>query len=246
MYHLVETFLINDKGCFEDYVGSELSFGRFRADVFGVSYDSEKKSLIYLLEGKNKLDGRDSFSKVILETIPLKEYAEIIYVFGRMVNNFEENNIEYIEECKSRGIGILLIDENKVVYEYLEAKKNEINSLSKKESIFRIFNCSVNKPIADFIFQAAYEYIKYTNEKCVKYIDIYNALLPNGEYKEILNKILKGKHVLNAIGMRQAFEVVYGSSYYVTIIKGGKRIKDQICLNNRTMEKIKPPILLDK
>lgn len=242
---MVENFLRKDKGCFKEYVGSELSFGNFRADIYGISYDSVGKPLIYLLEGKTKLDGRHFFSKVISETVPLTSYAEIIYVFGSWVENFEENNKEYIEDCKTRGTGILLIDENNAVYEYLSPIINNIDSVSKKETIYRIFNRTVDKPIADFMYQAAYEYIKNTNEKCAKFIDIYRSLFSNKENREILYKILKGKHVLSDIGMRKAFQTVYGSSYYIGIIKGPKRIEDRICINDKTLEKIKHPILLD-
>lgn len=244
LYRFIENFLQTEKGCYEGYVGQELSFLDFRTDVYGVSYDGGKP-IVYFLEGKKELNKRHYFSKVLLETIPLVNYADYIYVFGRKVEGFEENNEEYIEECKERGIGILLIDDNDKVIEYWKPQKKNPKLINKKEALFRIFNRTVDTPIADFILQAVYEYTEKTNNKCAKFIDVYSSLFSKDEYKEILNRIITGEHVLNEIGMRSAFQRVYGESYYVGIKDTGKRIENQICVNEKTLEKIKPPILLD-
>ena len=61
----------------------------------------------------------------------------------------------------------------------------------------------------------------------------------------LCRKILGGKHRLNERGMRGAFQNEYGGTYYIGIIKGKKVIDDQICINEKTLHKIKPPILLD-
>jgi hypothetical protein len=45
--------------------------------------------------------------------------------------------------------------------------------------------------------------------------------------------------------MRGAFQNKYGGSYYIGIIKGEKVTEDQLCVNEKTIDKIKPPILLD-
>lgn len=244
LYPIVENFLQTEKGCYKDYVGQELSFTDFRTDVYGVSCEGGEP-IIYFLEGKKELNKRHYFSKVLLETIPLVNYADYIYVFGRKVEKFEENNEEYIEECKERGIGILLIDENDKLIEYWKPEKKNPKIIPKKEALFRIFNRTVENPIADFILQAVYEYTEKINNKCAKFIDVYNSLFSKDEYKEILNRILKGEHVLNPIGMRRAFQMVYGETYYVGIKETGKRIENQICVNEKTLEKVKPLILLD-
>ena len=249
LYPIVECFLFKNKGCIEDYIGNELSFKHFRTDVFGVSINDEKKR-VYLLEGKLYLDGRDSFSKVISETSYLKGYADYIYIFGRIKDKFKENNLPSIKECEDKGIGILTIDSNNEIHEFLKAKKVPINSLNKKEALFRVFNKKFKSNdqktyIADYILQATYEYTLNTSKKCAKFIDIYNELFSKEEYKELLRKILGGNHILNAKGMRGAFEKEYGGSYYIGIIKDKKVIEDQLCVNEKTLEKVKPPILLD-
>lgn len=245
LYPIIEDFLIKEKDCFVDYVGTELPLGKMvRVDVFGVKHD-QGEIITYLLEGKLILD-KKPFGRVIFESIPCLKYANYTYVFGKRTDNFEMNNEKYIEECKVKGIGILLIDENKQINEYLEPKKIEPNKFSNKEAVYRIFNGTVSKPIADFIFQAFYEYTIKTNENCAKFIEVYNHLFSDENYKKILRKILKGKHVLNEIGMRKAFEQEYGKSYYVGIDNSGKsRIEDKICKNDKTDKKTKPLILLD-
>lgn len=244
LYPIIEDFLIKEKDCFKDYVGTELPLGnKVRVDVYGVKNEQEK-IITYLLEGKLYLD-KKPFGNVIFESISCLDYANYTYVFGKKTDNFESNNEKYIEECQAKGMGILLIDGNKQVEEYLEPKKIITNNFSNKEAVFRIFNRTVEKPIADFILQATYELYLKTNNKCAKFIDIYNALFSKEEYKEILNRILKGEHVLNEQGMRGAFQRVYGPSYYVGITGTGKRIENQICINDKTKEKVKPAILLD-
>ena len=249
LYSFVEDYLIKNKFCIPEYVGNELSFGRFRTDVFGVFIDDEGNKRIYLLEGKLFLDGRNNFSKVISETSYLNNYADYIYIFGKVKDNFDKDSAS-IEECRDKGIGILCIDDNNEVHEFLKPKIRSIPHLNKKEALFRIFNKNVMKTntiiyIADFILQATYEYNQKTSNKCAKFIDIYNALFPNEKYKDILRYILGGNHKLNERGMRGAFERIYGKSYYIRIINGKKRTEDQLCVNDRTLEKIKPPILLD-
>jgi hypothetical protein len=250
LYPLVEHFLSKNKECVNDYVGNELSFGRFRTDVFGVSIDKDEK-IVYLLEGKLYLDGRNVLSKVISETSYLNSYADYIYIFGKLKDdNFEENNKPSIQECKDKGIGILSIDDNNEVHEFLKPKKRSIHHLNKKEALFRIFNKNVMQTnikiyIADFILQATYEYTQKTSKKCAKFIDIYNTLFPNEEYKDILRIILGSNHKLNKRGMRGAFQNKYGGSYYIGITKGEKVIEDLLCVNEKTSDKIKPPILLD-
>ena len=249
LYPLIEQFLYANKDCIPDYVGNELSFERFRTDVFGVSTNDEKK-MIYLLEGKLYLDGKDALTKVILETTYLESYADYVYIFGKSKDNFEEWNKPSIDECKSKGIGILIIDDNNMVHEFLKPKKRLINNLNRKETLFRIFNKRFKSNdqktfITDFILQSAYEYTLKTNEKCAEFIDIYEALFSNNDYRTILRKILGKEHLLNEIGMRQAFEKEYSKSSFIRIEYRDERIEDLICVNEKILEKIKPPILLD-
>lgn len=200
---------------------------------------------MYLLEDKVVLDGRRYFSKVLMETIPLQTYADFIYVFGGKPDNFEKSNEDYIKECESKGIGILLIDDNKKVIPYLEAKRNQTN-LAKKEAIYRIFNQTVQENlIAEFIYQSTYELYKKTNNRCAKFTDIYNALFSDEDYKIILDKILKGKHKLTEEGMKPAFRKVYGKKTYFEIIENQKGSLEQICVNENTEIRARPAILLD-
>nr|QNO56314.1 hypothetical protein HFIEAGJK_00031 [Methanosarcinales archaeon ANME-1 ERB7] len=65
LYPAVETFLVTQKKCLSEYVGTELSLKRgktsLRADVFGVSNQREKTS--YLCEGKKELKRRSFASR---------------------------------------------------------------------------------------------------------------------------------------------------------------------------------------
>ena len=45
--------------------------------------------------------------------------------------------------------------------------------------------------------------------------------------------------------MRGAFEKEYGGSYYIGIIKNGKVTDHKLCVNEKTLDKIKTPLLLD-
>lgn len=262
LYPHVESFLCENKDCLGDYIGNELPFGSFRPDVFGVSVKDNGEKMVYLLEGKLWIDNRDIFSKVISETSYLNNYADFIYIFGKIkkAENFPKSIEEckdrkmvicsLIEECKGKGIGILIIDDNNQVHEFLKAEKRTINSLCRKEAIFRIFNKirskdDGNTPIADFILQATYEYTEKTSERCAKYIEIYNALFSNDKYKGLLRRLLGGKHVLNEIGMRKAFQKNYGGTYFIGITPGKTVTEDLLCVNEKTLSKTKPPILLD-
>ncbi len=249
LYPHIKEFLCKNKDCVNEYVGNELSFRDFRTDVYGVSIDDDRNKIIYLLEGKLWLDGRNIFSKVLAETSYLDSYADYIYIFGKTKDNFEKVSSS-IKECQDKGIGILVVDDNNEVYEFLKAKKRNIDNFNKKETLFRIFNKNFRSKdqktfIADFILQTTYEYTLKTNEKCVKFIEIYNALFSNNEYRTILRKILGKKHLLNEIGMRSAFQKEYNKSDFIKIRDGNQRIEDLLCINEKTLEIIKPPILLD-
>ena len=62
------------------------------------------------------------------------------YIFGKTKDNFEKVSSS-IKECEDKGIGILIVDDNNEVYEFFKAgKKVNKNNLSKKETLFRIFN----------------------------------------------------------------------------------------------------------
>lgn len=163
LYPFVEDFLKQKMSCFEEYVGNELSLGvdtKMRADVFGVSKINEE-STVYLLEGKLKLESRIQFSKVFCEVIPLLDYADYVYIFGIPDDeNFKGRNKKYFEICKLLGIGILVLNENGDVKEYLKPKRNIIEKLDKKELLFRIFlKQIIRSPIANIILQSTYEYI---------------------------------------------------------------------------------------
>ena len=157
LYPHIEEFLFKNKDRNEEYVGNELSFGGFRTDVFGVSITDDGNKMIHLLEGKLWLDGRSIFSKVISDTSYLDGYTDYIYIFGKTKDNFEKVSSS-IKECEDKGIGILIVDDNNEVYEFLKPKKRSINNLSKKETLFRIFNKNFRLKnqktfIADFILR---------------------------------------------------------------------------------------------
>lgn len=96
--------------------------------------------------------------------------------------------------------------------------------------LFRIFIKQESKqPIASLIFQSTYEYIlKNDSNNCIQYIEVYNALLPNNEYLEILNKILKHNHALSDSGMRKAFQNEFSKSDLVEIQAMNRRVNDYI------------------
>ena len=180
--------------------------------------------------------------------MPLLEYADYVYIFGIPTEDFVEKNKRYIEVCKLLGIGILFLDGNGNIQEFLEPKKNRIQKLEKKEILFRIFIKKKSKsPIAkSLIFQSIYEYIqKYDSNNCVQYIEVYNALLPNSDYLEILNRILKKNHPLSDLGMRKAFQNEFNKSDLIEIQPMNRRVDDYICITKKGLKNVKHPILLD-
>ena len=249
LYNFVENYLIKSKNCISEYVGNELHLGQdrgIRVDNYGLSNLNNEKT-IYFLEGKLRLDGRIRFSKVLCEAMPLLEYADYVYIFGIPGEGFEEKNIRYIEVCKLLGIGILFLDELGNVKEFLEPKKNIIDKLEKKEMLFRIFIKRKSKsPIANLIFQSTYEYaLKYDTNNCAPYIEVYNALLSNTEFLEILNRILKKNNVLNELGMRKVFQNEFNNSDLVNIQAMNRSVDDYICITPKGLKKVLQPILLD-
>ena len=176
MYPAVENFLKTQKSCLAEYVGTELSLkrgGKLRVDVFGIS--DEGKKIIYLCEGKKDLRSRRSFSAVIGDARAIQSYGDYVYVFGS--GNLDADDFEdQISNCKTYGIGILSVDlsrEEMVVHEVLEAQRQEVGKRDKKEVSLRVFIRDVNTPIADIIFQTAYEYINREQTHCVSFIDVY-------------------------------------------------------------------------
>ncbi|MEN6291309.1 MAG: hypothetical protein ABFD07_04740 [Methanobacterium sp.] len=251
LYPFVETFLKQKRGCFGDYVGNELSLGvdtKMRADVFGVSKVNEENT-VYLLEGKLRLESRIQFSKVFCEVIPLLDYADYVYIFGIPDDeNFKGRNKKYVEICKLLGIGILVLNENGDVTEYLKPKRNVIEKFDKKELLFRIFLKKITRsPIANIIFQSTYEYIHLNHNvnHCAQFIEIYDALFSDKEYKNILDKVLSGKYVLNENGMRKAFQNEFSKSGYIKIQRMNRNIDDYICITEKGLKEVKEPILLD-
>lgn len=239
MYPIIEEFLKKDKNCIKSYVGNELHMGsdrKMRADVYGISDENENS--IYLLEGKLKLEGRIHFSKVLCEAMPLLEFADFVYIFGIPDDaNFKIRNKKYVDVCKLLGIGIILISEKGDIDVTLEAKKSDVDILSKKETIFRIFLKEDTNPISNLIFRACFEYINLSNDEkpCVKFIDIYNSLF-HEDNKEILNKILKG-HKLKKMGIRKEFQKKYGNSDLVKITRMNSVYEDYFCLTEKGFEK---------
>ena len=217
---------------------------KLRADIYGISSSRE----IYLLEGKLRLEGRIHFSKFLCEAMPLLELADYVYIFGIPDDNdFEHRNRKYVEVCELLGIGIIFISDKGEIKVLLEAKKSDANTLSKKETIYRIFLKGLESPISNLIFQSIYEYIKLKNDddRCAQFIEIYNAFFPSKEYKVILKKILKG-HKLSKMGMRREFQNKYANSDLVEITRMNNVVEDYICLTDKGMAYGKTPILLDK
>ena len=187
--------------------------------MFGISNDSE--NLIYLLEGKLKLEGRIHFSKVLCEAMPLLEFSDYVYIFGIPDDDdFELRNKKYLEVCELLGVGIIFISEDGIINRIIEAKKTDAYIVSKKETIYRIFLKDLNNPISNRIFQACYEHLKLRNDGdcCVQFIEIYENLFSNKEYKNVLKSILKG-HSLNKMGMRREFQNKYMNSDLVEITR---------------------------
>lgn len=245
LYPIIERFLKEQKNCIDYYTGNEFHMGeaRMRSDVYGVSKDRE----IYLLEGKLKLEGRIHFSKVLCEAMPLLEYADFVYIFGIPDDmDFQVRNKRYLEVCELLGIGIILVNENGDLNILLEAKKTDAQILLKKETIYRIFLKKIGSPISNLIFQACFEYITLRNDgdNCAQFIEIYENLFSNKEYKNILRKVLP-KHSLNKKGMRREFQNKFINSDLVKITRMDTVYEDYICLTDKGMEKGKYPVLLD-
>lgn len=250
LYPIIEDYLIQNISCLDDYVGNELFMGsdrHMRADIFGISKNGEE-TLIYLLEGKLKLLGRGNFSKVLSESIPLMEFADFVYIFGIAdESEFKSINKKYYETCKSMGIGILILTPEGMVKEILKPKRNEVKELIKKEMIYRIFIKTTRKSvIANLILQSAYEYLQLNDlDTCAQFIEIYNALFSQKDYKILLKTILGNKHSLDAIGMRKAFQNEFGESDLIKIERMNRVIDDYICITKKGLKSGKEPILLD-
>ena len=253
LYPAVEHFLKIEKNCLPEYVGTELSLKRgktnLRADVFGVSNEGEK--LIYLCEGKRELRHR-SFGKVVGEAIELLKYADYVYVFGS-TDSFESEDLEdQISRCKTLGIMVLnvtLHENGNVVKELLEARRNKVEKMDKKEVLLRVFVKETDKPIADIIFQAAYEHIKLNCDidvemPCVKYIYVYNSIFADEQFKERVRNVI-GEHTLEVRDVRIEFQRRYGSSPYIWIDRMTDILDDNICFTEEGMRKGKSPIFLD-
>lgn len=248
LYPLVQEHLIKKKFCIPEYVGNELSMGaerHMRADVYGISKVNNEK-IIHLLEGKLYLKGRGKFSKVLCEAIPLLDFADLVYIFGiSKEKDFETVNKKYMEICKLLGIGLLIFDEKGNINEILEANKNEIKDIDKKEIILRIFTKNLTSPISHLILQATYEYTIKNEIECAQFIEVYNTLFSDINYKEILKKILGEKYSLEDIGMRTAFQKEYGGKDYFIADRMNRAVDDYICLTKKGIEKCKESILLD-
>lgn len=248
LYPLVQEYLIEKKLCIPEYVGNELSMGaerHMRADVYGISKVNHEK-IIYLLEGKLYLKGRGNFSKVLCEAIPLLDFADLVYIFGiSKEEDFETVNKKYMEICNLLGIGLLIFDIEGNITEILEANKNVIEAIDKKEIIFRIFTKNLTSPISHLILQATYEYITTNEIECAQFIEVYNALFSDINYKEILKKILGEKHSLKEIGMRTAFQKDFGQKDIFIARRMNRTVDDYICLTKKGIAKCKKSILLD-
>jgi len=253
LYPALEHFLENKKNCLLEYVGTELSLKRgktnLRADVFGVSIEGEK--LIYLCEGKKELRHR-SFGKVVGEAVELLKYADYVYVFGS-TDSFERDDLEdQISRCKTLGIGVLKVtlhENGNVVKELLEARRNKVEKMDKKEVLLRVFVKETDKPISDIIFQAAYEYIKLNYDTdvempCVKYIQVYNSIFAGEQFKERVRNVI-GEHTLDDRDVRAEFQRRYGGSPYVRIDRMADILDDNICFTEAGMRRGKSPIFLD-
>ena len=235
------------KNCIPEYVGTELSLkrgGKPRVDVFGIS--DEGKKIIYLCEGKKDLRYRRSFSDVIGDAIEIRSYGDYVYVFGS--GNLDADDFEDpISNCKTFGIGILSVDvsrEEMVVHEVLEAQRQEVGNRDKKEVSLRVFIRDLNTPIADIIFQAAYEYINREQTHCVGFIDVYESFFTDENVKEMVKRVI-GYHTLTDRDVRKEFQRRYGNSRYIQIERKADILDDIICFTDEGLRKVKSPILLN-
>jgi hypothetical protein len=246
LYPAIENFLKTQKNCVSEYTGTELLLkkgGKPRVDVFGIS--DEGKKTIYLCEGKKDLRYRRSFSNAIGDAMDILRYGDYVYVFGS--GNLDADDFEdQISKCKTFGIGILSVDasrEEMVVHEILEAQRNEVEDLDKKEVSLRVFVRGVNTPIADIIFQAAYEYINREQTHCVSFIDVYDGYFTDENVKEMVRRVI-GHHTLTDRDVRQEFQRRYGNSRYSRIERKADILDDSIGFTEEGLRKGKSPMLL--
>jgi len=245
LYPVVEKFLKTQKNCLAEYVGTELSLkrgGKLRVDVFGIA--DEGKKIIYLCEGKKDLSSRRNFSAAIRDATAIQSYGDYVYVFGS--GNLDADDFEdQISKCKTDGIGILSVDvsrEDMVVHEVLEAQRQEVGKQDKKEVSLRVFIRGVNTPIADIIFQAAYEYINREQTHCVRFIDVYKSFFTDENVERVKRVI--GDHTLTDRDVRREFQRRYGKSPYIRIERKADILDDVICFTEEGLRKGKSPILL--
>ena len=219
--------------------------------MFGVSKSNQAERTIYLCEGKKELKHR-SFGKVVGEAIELLKYADYVYVFGS-TESFENEDLEdQISKCERFGIGILSVSLNEncsEVKELLEARRNKVDKMDKKEVLLRVFVKDTDNPISDIIFQAAFEYIKLNMDievemPCVKYIYVYNSIFADEEFKERVRSVI-GEHTLEDRAVRTEFQRRYGSSPYIWIDRMADILDDTICFTDEGIRKGKSPILLN-
>jgi len=190
LINLVETFLKEDKNCFMEYIGQDLSFGRRKSvEFYGISKENDEK-IVYFVTGRFKPGDKKDFFKFYEKALSLNEKSDYVNIFDYYSDDFEKNEKVDIDLCKEKGIGIILLDD-KQIYEFLTQKKNNIDYLDKKDSLYRIFLKTVKKDekdrknyIADLIFQATYELTNKIGGKCAKFGEVYNSLFSDDAYKK--------------------------------------------------------------
>ncbi|RLG71544.1 MAG: hypothetical protein DRO11_04220 [Methanobacteriota archaeon] len=254
LYGAVRNFLVEQKLCCSEYVGSELFLRRgdqrLRVDVYGVSL-SEAGKTIYLCEGKRELKHR-SFGRVVGEAIELLKYGDYVYIFGSEKGFETKDKEDQLEKCEKLGIGVLAVEvhgQNYLVRELLKPKRNKLGEMDRKEVIFRVFTRGLKNPVANIIFQAAFEcvtlgYSLGVDKPCVRFVDVYNLLLPDEEHREMVRRVIGGRHTLLDKDVRKAFQKSYGKSPYIRIKREDNILNDIICFTEKGMEKGKKPILL--
>lgn len=255
LYPDIEKFLTRNKNCLPEYVGTELALKRgersLRADVFGVSNGDEK--IVHLCEGKKEMKHR-SFGKVVGEALELLKYADFVYVFGSIERFREEDLEDQISKCEKFGIGILSVitnDGDTEVKELHEPRRNNIAKLDKREVLLRIFvkNIVSQKPIANIIFQAAFEYINLHRDSeverdCVRFIDVYNSIFSDEQFKERVRRVVGEDHTLEDRDVRKEFQRSCTKSRYIWIDRRSDILYDKICFTEEGLERGKSPILL--
>jgi len=181
------------------------------------------------------------------------KYADYVYVFGS-TKSFEKEDFEdQISKCETLGIGILGVKINEksgVVEELLEARRNKVKEMDKKEILLRIFIRDTKTPISDIIFQAAFELVKKQDIKgkmpCVKFFSVYTSIFNDEEFKERVRRVI-GYHTLEDRDVRKEFQMRYGHSKYITIERSKRNdiLDDNICFTEEGQKKGKSPILLN-